>query len=74
MPAGELVILRPGMRPVRARKIQWWSEQEIAERQLDPPEIPTLLVDIPLDDGSTQIVRKVPRAMSGLARSDIENC
>jgi type IV secretion system protein VirD4 len=74
MPAGELIILRPGMRPIRARKIQWWSEQEIAERQLDAPEIPTLLVDIAMDDGSTQIVRKVPRAMSGLTRSDIENC
>jgi hypothetical protein len=46
----------------------------IAERQLAPPEIPTLFVDIAMDDGSTEIVRKLPRAMSGLARSDIENC
>ena len=74
MPAGELIILRPGMRPIRARKIQWWGERVIAERQLAPPEIPTLLVDIAMDDGSTEIVRKLPRAMSGLARSDIENC
>jgi type IV secretory pathway TraG/TraD family ATPase VirD4 len=74
MPAGELIILRPGLRPIRARKIQWWGERVIAERQLAPPEIPTLLVDIAMDDGSTEIVRKLPRAMSGLARSDIENC
>ena len=74
MPAGDLIILRPGMRPIRARKIQWWSEHEIVERQLNPPEIPTLLVDIAMDDGSTEIVRRLPRAMSGLARSDLENC
>jgi len=74
MSAGEMIILRPGMRPIRARKIQWWGEQSIAERQLTPPEIPTLLVDIAMDDGSTEIVRKIPRAMSGIARSDIENC
>ena len=73
MPAGNLIILRPGMRPARARKIQWWDEREIANRQLSPPEIPDLRVDIAMDDGSTAIVRKVPRAMSGIARSDLEN-
>ena len=36
-------------------------------------EIPDLQVDIAMDDGSTAIVRKVPRAMSGIARSDLEN-
>jgi type IV secretion system protein VirD4 len=73
MPAGDLIILRPGMRPARARKIQWWDEREIADRQLVTPEIPDLHVDIAMDDGSTAIVRKVPRAMSGIARSDLEN-
>jgi len=74
MPAEELIILRPSMRPIRGHKIRWWGEQAIADRQLAPPKIPTLLVEIALDDGSTEIVRKVPRAMSGLARPDIESC
>ena len=74
MPAEELIILRPGMRPIRAHKIRWWGEQAIADRQLAPPTIPTLLVEIALDDGSTEILRKVPRAMSGIARPDIESC
>jgi hypothetical protein len=61
------------MRPARACKIQWWDEREIADRRLSPPAIPDLQVDIAMDDGSTAIVRKVPRAMSGIARSDLEN-
>jgi type IV secretory pathway TraG/TraD family ATPase VirD4 len=71
MPSGEEIILRPGMKPVRARKIQWWREPAFTKCRLPPPTIPQLRVDIALDDGSMEIVRKNQRAMSGLSLMDI---
>jgi hypothetical protein len=62
------------MKPVRARKIQWWREPEFARRRIPPPQIPPLVVDIAMDDGSTEIVRKNQRAMSRLVQSDIDGC
>jgi type IV secretion system protein VirD4 len=58
MPADEQIILRPGMRPMRAKKIQWYREPEFTRRRLDPPVIPQLLVEIPMDDGATEIRSK----------------
>ena len=61
MPGDEQIILRPGMRPMKAKKIQWWREPEFTRRRLDPPAIPQLLVEIPMDDGATEIGRKPAR-------------
>jgi type IV secretion system protein VirD4 len=61
MDPAEQIILRPGLRPIRARKIQWWREPEFTKRRRDPPQIPLLSVEIPLDDGKTEIRRKPPR-------------
>jgi type IV secretory pathway TraG/TraD family ATPase VirD4 len=40
MPPDEQLILRPGMRPIRAKKIRWWQEREFIARCKAPPEIP----------------------------------
>jgi type IV secretion system protein VirD4 len=58
MPADEQLILRPGMRPMKAKKIQWWREAEFTRRRRTPPEIPLLLVEIPMDDGASVISPK----------------
>ena len=71
MPADEEIILRPGMKPVRARKIRWWQEPAFARRYKPAPAIPQLSVHIAMDDGSTEIVRKTARAMSGIAEADL---
>jgi type IV secretion system protein VirD4 len=57
MSPDEQLILRPGMPPIRARKIKWYQEPALRERRLEPPEIPQLSVEIPLDDGMTGIAR-----------------
>ena len=44
------------------------------ERRLQVPDIPYLFVEIAMDDGTTEIVRKNQRAMSGLVQSDIDGC
>ena len=57
MSPDEQLILRPGMPPIRARKIKWYQEPALRKRRLEPPEIPQLSVEIPLDDGMTGIAR-----------------
>jgi len=52
MPQDEQLILRTGMKPIRARKIRWWQEPELLKRHNPPPTIPELEVLIAMDDGS----------------------
>ena len=42
------------------------EEREFVRRHQPPPEIPHFTVEIAMDDGSTEIVRKSARAMSGI--------
>ena len=49
MPQDEMLILRPGMKPMKAKKIRWWKEQELQRRRAAPPEIPELTVRIAMD-------------------------
>ena len=71
MDPAEQIILRPGLRPIRARKIQWWKEPEFTKRRRDPPQIPHLLVEIALDDGKTVIGRsKAPTRKAPLVAAN----
>jgi type IV secretion system protein VirD4 len=47
----EQLILRTGMKPIRAKKIRWWQEPEFLDRQGPTPTIPKLEVLIAMDDG-----------------------
>jgi len=58
MPADEQIILRPGMKPIRAKKVRWYQEPAFLERRRDPPKIPQLAVEILLDDGSVDLARR----------------
>ena len=48
----EQLILRTGMKPIRAKKIRWWQEPEFVDRQSPTPTIPKLEVLIAMDDGT----------------------
>ena len=37
MSPDEQLILRPGMPPIRARKIKWYQEPALRKRRLEPP-------------------------------------
>ncbi len=52
MPPDEQIILRPGMKPIKAKKIRWYEEPAFTSRHRAPPSIPELVVEILLDDGS----------------------
>ena len=52
MPQDEQLILRTGMKPIRAKKIRQWQEPELLKRHNPPPTIPELEVLIAMDDGS----------------------
>ena len=52
MPPDEQIILRPGMQPIKAKKIRWYEEPAFTSRRRAPPAIPELVVEILLDDGS----------------------
>jgi type IV secretion system protein VirD4 len=58
MPSDEQIILRPGMKPIRAKKVRWYQEPAFLERRRDPPKIPQLAVEILLDDGSVDLARR----------------
>ncbi len=65
MPQDEQLIIRPGMRPIRAKKIRWYEEPEFVRRLMDPAMVPELSVEIALDDTEeAPIQRPAPRTFS----------
>jgi type IV secretion system protein VirD4 len=68
MPPDEQIILRPGMKPMKAKKIRWYEELAFTSRRRPPPVIPELVVEILLDDGSIDLAPRKPqwrRAIEG---------
>jgi type IV secretion system protein VirD4 len=73
MAPDEQLIIRPGMRPMKTRRICWYNDPQFVSRVRQPPEIPVLDVNITYDDGTARILRKKPRAMSGMTQRDLED-
>lgn len=65
MPPDEQLILRPGMKPIRAKKILWYREKEFLRRRQPPPAVPQLSVEIPMDDGALRIGRHADLSLEG---------
>ena len=61
MPPDEQIILRPGMKPIKAKKIRWDQEPAFTSRRRAPPAIPELVVEILLDDGSIDLAPRKPQ-------------
>ena len=76
MPPDEQLILRPGMKPIRAKKIRWYDEPDFKRKRLPPPTIPQLSVEIPMDDGTMPIARPKRQMMPppGPIANDIGDC
>jgi type IV secretion system protein VirD4 len=55
MASDEQIVLRPGMLPMQAHKIEWWRERAFNAMLLPPPEIPELVVEVPMDDGLLEL-------------------
>jgi len=74
MPPEDQLILRPGMRPIRARKIRWFREPEFLARRRPEPEIPELVVEIPMDDMDGPIATQVAPALGERLHVSIGEC
>ena len=54
MSPDEQLIIRPGMRPMKTRRICWYQDRRFTDLVLPPPEIPTLDLQVVPDDGTTR--------------------
>ena len=48
----EMVVLRPGLFPIRARRIRYYREKLFARLVLPPPEVPAIDIPVRMDRGS----------------------
>jgi type IV secretion system protein VirD4 len=64
MSPDEQIIIRPGIRPMKTRRIQWWTDQRFTSLVRKPPAIPRLNVRVAYDDGTTRVQRR-PAAQVG---------
>lgn len=69
----EQIIIRPGMKPMKTKRICWWSDPAFTTLKLKAPDVEPLALEIAYDDGTTRVLRKKARAMSGLIQSDVED-
>jgi type IV secretion system protein VirD4 len=58
MSPDEQLIIRPGMRPMKTRRICWYQDRRFTDLVLPPPEIPTLDPQVVPDDGTTRVQRR----------------
>jgi type IV secretion system protein VirD4 len=57
MSPDEQLIIRPGMRPMKTRRIRWYDDRRFTDLVKPPPEIPYLNVQVPLDDGANHVLK-----------------
>jgi type IV secretion system protein VirD4 len=68
MSPAEQLIIRPGMRPMKTKRICWFKDPRFKSLELPPPKIPLLDVQIGYDDGSTRVTRQKPDAPAAAPR------
>lgn len=62
MSPDEQLIIRPGMRPMKTKRIRWWTDQRFKRLVRKPPAIPLLNVRVAFDDGTTRVQRRSTQA------------
>jgi type IV secretion system protein VirD4 len=62
MSPDEQIIIRPGMRPMKTRRIRWYDDRRFTDLAKQPPEIPFLNVHVAYDDGTTRVQRRAAQA------------
>jgi type IV secretory pathway TraG/TraD family ATPase VirD4 len=50
-----MLVLRPGMRPTKMRRLRWFEDPYLKSLYRPPPEIPKMDIRVPLDDGKTKL-------------------
>ena len=55
MPSDEQLIVRPGMKPARSKRIRWYTDPNFRRLVRDAPDVPLLNVEIADDDGSIRL-------------------
>lgn len=71
LPDDEQVIIRPGMLPMRVKKMRWYADGNFNCRVMLPPEVQPLEVHITPDDGTTKIVQPHQRSKT-LTSADVD--
>ena len=55
MPSDEQLIVRPGMKPAKSKRICWYTDPNFRRLVHDAPDVPLLNVQIADDDGSIRL-------------------
>jgi hypothetical protein len=55
MPSDEQLIVRPGMKPAKSKRIRWYTDPNFRRLVHDAPDVPLLDVQIADDDGSIRL-------------------
>ena len=55
MPPDEQLIVRPGMKPAKSKRIRWYTDPNFRRLVHDAPDVPLLNVQIADDDGSIRL-------------------
>ena len=55
MPSDEQLIVRPGMKPAKSKRIRWYTDPNFRRLVHDAPDVPLLNVQIADDDGSIRL-------------------
>ena len=66
MPPDEQLIVRPGMKPAKSKRIRWYTDPTFRRLVHDAPDVPLLDVQITADDGSIRLP-VVPQGQTSLA-------
>jgi type IV secretion system protein VirD4 len=69
----EAILIRPGLFPIRCRRIQYFNDATFAKLELRPPDIEPITIDIRLDRGiEKQVVKPQAPAPGTPARAGIK--
>ena len=55
MPSDEQLIVRPGMKPAKSKRIRWYTDPSFRRLVHDAPDVPLLNVQIADDNGSIRL-------------------
>jgi len=55
----EVILIRPGLFPIRCRRIQYFNDATFAKLELRPPDIEPITIDIRFDRGTLSLEKQV---------------
>ena len=55
----EAILIRPGLFPIRCRRIQYFNDATFAKLELSPPDMEPIAIDVRLDRGNESLEKRV---------------